>query len=622
MIFKLAIAPTLVALLAQEDTDNDKKITIEDKGPKRFQITSESGEQVQVQGTYQLSNLLQELVIAKRAGLTQLDLKLELITEPPVTRISRMIRDYYWKGLTRTMDAAGIQALIADTKNDSLTDSILPIYVPHADKMALEYYKNLEKSLPVKAVQLPETISPQYVKSINGKPGILALALTQENGEVKGIPFVVPGGRFNEMYGWDSYFEAVGLLLDGHVDLAKAMADHFQYEINHYGKILNANRSYYLTRTQPPFYSSLVREVFEYTNDLVWLASHLKTAIKEYHSVWMQQGYRLTAMGLNRYLAQGIGITPEVEEGHYDVVFAEYAKKENMPLNDFIQGYVTGTIKNAQLDDYFVHDRTVRESGHDTSYRIEGNCADLALVELNAMLYKYESDFAFLIHSEFDDHFVDGDKVYHSGYWSQAALARKNLVNRFMWNQKDGTYYDYNIKTNAQHIFNSATAFVPLWADMASLEQAQALVDNLLPKLKELGGVASCDAQSRGSIGPERPQRQWDYPNGWAPHQIMIWRGLMRYGFEQQTQELIYRWLYMITKNAVDYNGTIPEKYDVVAATHKVFAEYGNVGTQFEYITTEGFGWMNASYQYGLSLLKPEHVQALNDLELPENLFN
>ena len=103
---------------------------------------------------------------------------------------------------------------------------------------------------------------------------------------------------------------------------------------------------------------------------------------------------------------------------------------------------------------------------------------------------------------------------------------------------------------------------------------------------------------------------------------MMIWKGLYQYGFENEAQELIYRWLYMITKNAVDYNGTIPEKYDVVSATHKVFAEYGNVGTEFQYITQEGFGWMNASFQYGLSLLKPSYREKLNQLITPETIFH
>ena len=102
---------------------------------------------------------------------------------------------------------------------------------------------------------------------------------------------------------------------------------------------------------------------------------------------------------------------------------------------------------------------------------------------------------------------------------------------------------------------------------------------------------------------------------------MLIWKGLLNYGFDTETQELMYRWLYMITKNAVDYNGTIPEKYDVVQATHKVFAEYGNVGTDFEYITQEGFGWMNASYQYGLSLLTKNNIMHLNQLKKPEELF-
>jgi len=116
-------------------------------------------------------------------------------------------------------------------------------------------------------------------------------------------------------------------------------------------------------------------------------------------------------------------------------------------------------------------------------------------------------------------------------------------------------------------------------------------------------------------------QRQWDYPNGWAPHQMLIWKGLLNYGFVKETHELIYRWLWMITRNAVDYNGVIPEKYDVVSATHKVFAEYGNVGTEFDYITTSGFGWMNASYQYGLSQLPEALREKLDLLVDPDELF-
>ena len=617
MIFNLEIESSLKVLLLQEDTDGDKKITIEDKGPKAFEIKATSGEKYAVKGTYHLSNLLQELVLSKNEGHDVATIPLHHIVELPSVRVSRMIKDYFWKGLTRTMGESGIVSLIHDTKNESLTSSKLRIYVPYKDEMAQKYYKKLEQKLPIETIQLPEQVTPQYVKSINNKPGILSLKLEIQDNEIKGVPFVVPGGRFNEMYGWDSYFESVGLLIDGKVDLAKAMADNFQYEIEYYGKILNANRSYYLTRTQPPFYSSLIREVFEITKDKNWLKSHLKTAIKEYETVWMVKGKRMTENGLNRYLAEGIGMPPECEKGHFDAVLKPLADAEKLSIEDYISQYDSGKIKNPELDHYFVHDRTVRESGHDTSYRIEGHCADLNLVELNAMLYKYETDFAELIESEFNGTFDS----YTTTSWLQKAKERRKAMDKFLWNETKGLYFDYNVVTHSQSSFLAASTLTPLWANLCSEKQAKQLVKNAIPLLKERGGIAGCDKESRGEISEERPARQWDYPNGWAPHQMMAWKGLINYGFVEEAQELIYRWLFMITKNAVDYNGTIPEKYDVVEATHKVFAEYGNVGTDFEYITQEGFGWMNASYQYGLSLLNAQYIDDLNKLRSPEAIF-
>ncbi|WOC40534.1 trehalase family glycosidase [Polaribacter sp. HL-MS24] len=224
------------------------------------------------------------------------------------------------------------------------------------------------------------------------------------------------------MYGWDSYFESVGLILDGKVHLAKAMTDNFQYQITHYGKILNANRSYYLTRTQPPFYTSLIREVFEITQDKEWLKSHLHTAIKEYESVWMVSGQRLTKNGLNRYFAAGIGMPPECEKGHFDSVIKPYAAGLQISLEDYLDQYNLGELQNPELDAYFVHDRSVRESGHDTSYRIEGNCADFNLVELNAFLFKFELDIATLIHDEFEGSFSSNLKNH-----TAASMVSKSL---------------------------------------------------------------------------------------------------------------------------------------------------------------------------------------------------
>ena len=612
MHFKLPISETLQALLQQEDTDADNKITIEDKGPKHFKLKCVQGSIYEVKGTYHLSNLLQELALERQLGKTTAEIPVEKIEELPSYRISRMIRDYFWNDLTRTIDKKGLHRILGDEK---IRDTIQRIYVPEKDLEGIKYYKALKKELPALEIQiLPEQITPTYVKSINKKPGLLSLALQDGSG----VPFVVPGGRFNEMYGWDSYFESVGLLIDNRLDLAMAMADNFAYQIQYYGKILNANRSYFLTRTQPPFFSSLLKEIYQFDQEVSkdWMSRNLKMVIKEYEEVWMQKGVRLTETGLNRFLGEGIGIPPETEEGHFDFVLQRFAKKHGLSLEAFIRAYDDGTLKNPELDAYFMHDRSLRESGHDTSNRLDDICANLNTVGLNSLLYKYEIDIAYLIENIFNDSFED----CNSAFWLDKAGKRKVLINKYLWNEEEGSFYDYNFLSEEPHLVDSATNFYPLWAGLCNEEQAGELVKKLYDRLVQNGGIAG--TSNITETEHNAPQRQWDYPNGWAPHQMLIWRGLQNYGYQKEAQELVYRWLWMITKNAVNYNGTIPEKYDVVACTHKVYAEYGNVGTQFDYITSSGFGWMNASYQLGLSILNEEFRIQLDQLIDPDDIFS
>ena len=119
----------------------------------------------------------------------------------------------------------------------------------------------------------------------------------------------------------------------------------------------------------------------------------------------------------------------------------------------------------------------------------------------------------------------------------------------------------------------------------------------------------------------DTPARQWEAPNGWAPHQMLAWRGLQHHGFTKEAQRLAYRWLLLIAENAANFHGTVPEKFDVVARSHRVFAEYGNVNTEFSYIATEGFGWMNASFVVGQSVLTPEQRSSLRGLTPTESVF-
>ncbi len=628
MRLHLPVEDTFRRLLAQEDTDGDRQITVKDTGPKRFVVGGETP--YVVEGTYALSNLLQELALAREAGRDTLVLDPARLYENPVHRISRMIRELFWDGLTRTVDAEGLARTAIDTKGEGADlDRRARVYVPATDPVAQDYFAGVARERPalgLEVITLPEQITPAYVLGLNDRPGILSLKLVRgDDGRLRGLPFVVPGGRFNELYGWDSYFEALGLLHDGRVDLAQAMVEHFLYEITHYGQILNANRSYYLTRSQPPFLTAMGWAVYEHlpagpARD-VWLRDVMTTAIREYETVWTAPP-KLTETGLSRYYGRGIGMPPETEEGHFDAVLRPYAEAAGMDLRAFARAVRRREIVVPELDAYFVHDRALRESGHDNSYRLEGRAAHLCTVDLNALLYRYEIDLARAIEEVFGGRLVTPDGRTHTpDAWRARAAARRERINALCWDADRGFFFDYDFVEGRPTGYESATTFYPLWAGTASEAQAGALVARALPLLEAPGGLVSTTEASRGPVSDERPQRQWDYPFGWPPHQILAWHGLLRYGYADEARRLAYRWLHMITRNAADYNGTIPEKYDVVRRTHDVFVEYGNVGTEFDYITREGFGWMNASYQLGLDLLTPRLREALEAGTPPEDLF-
>jgi alpha,alpha-trehalase len=639
------VGQNLDRLTKDEDTDGDRKISVEDtrvealgRGDKRFWLIATNGRRYEVGGTYYLSNLLQELKLAQDEGSDVARIDFRRIFESPVERTSRSIREIYWDGLTRRIDKQGLDQILSDEKTS--TDGFRHLYVPHTDPFAYEYFSKVAEERPdlrLRVKRLPAEVTPDYVRALEVRHGLLSLALERAaEDEYIGVPFVVPGGRFNEMYGWDSYFETLGLLEDGRFDLARAMVDNFVYQINHYGKILNANRSYYLTRSQPPFLTSMALAVYEHlprtAETKSWLKNVLRAAIKEYYEVWVNKD-RLTATGLSRYHGSGEGPPPEVEPGHFDAIYKPFALAHNVGTRKFEQLYRAGEIKIPELDIFFVHDRCVRESGHDTTYRWnwEGDrCADFVTVDLNALLYKVEIDIARSINQEFGGALTEAGVPEEVGStWYSRARKRKKLINQYLWDEQHGMFFDYDTRRKQRHIYVSATTLYPLWAShkddpetqLVTVEQAQRLVANALLRLEMAGGIVASSVKSRGVITVARPGRQWDYPYGWAPHQMLIWRGLLNYGFDEIAHRLIYRWLYTITRNAVDYNGTIPEKLDVVQRSHKVFAEYGNVGTKFAYITKEGFGWMNASYQVGLKLLPPERRRHLDRLIPPEWLF-
>lgn len=479
------------------------------------------------------------------------------------------------------------------------------------------------------------------MRDLDGAHGILSLKLDldAQGKVVGGVPYVVPGGRFNELYYWDSYFIVLGLLQDGRKDLARGMADNLLYEMKYYGKIPNANRTYYLTRSQPPFLTSVIRAVYDSgAADRDWLASALKTALDEYRTVWLGPD-RLVRIGkyeLSRYCGSGYGPCPEVEPGHYDEKIQPWQEQvktvetgEQLTPLRFLNEYLyCGKYADLKADGltlgaFFKNDRAVRESGHDTTHRFDDRTADFVSVDLNSLLYKYEMDFAEVLEKEFGGKLPSlGGHFSDASWWRKQAAARKRAMMDLMWDDSRGFFFDYDFVNRKRSAYISATGLYPLWAkmldasDAADRERARRMAVYAREKLEEPAGLAA-SAEESVAAARRHDARQWDYPYGWPPHQILAWQGFKNYGMDAAAGELAYRWLYTIAKNAHDYNGTIPEKYNVVTGSHAVFVEYGNVGTKFSYIAPEGFGWMNASFEVGENYLSASQREDLRELKAP-----
>ena len=658
---------TLKDLIAREDIDGNQQITIDDHGPKHISLgtlASAGYRTTDVRGNYSISNLLQELTLAKDLGKKVVKIHRARLNENPVDRLNRRIRDEFWKNLERSLDGNLIAKAGRDPK-DWTKDPRPRIYVPYDCPEQHEYYCTVAKENPDMRLDvrwLPEEgLDAKYVRGLNDAPGILALAMQKVtvNGKetLKGEPFVVPGGRFNELYGWDSYMASIGLIENDKVGLAKSMAINFAFCIQHYGKILNANRSYYLCRSQPPFLTDMGMRIYDKIKHeegaLDFLKLVIRAAIKEYYNVWTAEPRYDPATGLSRYRPTGSGVPPETEASHFVHILTPFAKKHNVSFDEFVKAYNNDEIQEPKLDEYFMHDRAVRESGHDTSYRLEGCAANLATVDLNSLLYKYETDIAWCIRQFFKDRLsvppefqteanrLDGYET--SSTWDRRAKMRKARMDKYMWDDARGMYFDYDSVNKKRTTYESATTFWAMWAGVATPRQAASLVLNALPKFECFGGLVSGTEESRGQIGLDRPNRQWDYPFGWAPQQMLAWGGLIKYGYVDEAQRLAYKWLYMVIKGKgfptlhwrqgtnshfafVDYNGIVVEKYNVTREIdpHKVEAEYGNQGSDFKGVPREGqvahavvgdtsadkyrFGWVNASFVYGLSMI-PSHMK-------------
>jgi len=392
-------------------------------------------------------------------------------------------------------------------------------------------------------------------------------------------PYVVPGGRFNEMYGWDGYFIQLGLLRDGELALARSMTDNFLYEIAHYGMILNANRTYFLTRSQPPFLTEMILGVYDKTHDRSWLRSTLP-AIERYYTFWTTPPHLIESIGLSRYYDLGDGPAPEVVSDerdaqgrtHYDRV-REYYRTHQVDDYDAAQFY--DRAADRLTDRFYKGDRSMRESGFDPSNRFGPFSAaiiDYAPVCLNVLLYRMEQDAGRM-------NTLLGQSAA-AAEWQARARRRRQLVDRYLWDSQAGLYFDYNFETGRRRPYPFATTFYPLWAGLSSVAQARRVVGNL-PMFEAPGGIVT-STQTSGS--------QWDAPFGWAPLQLIAVDGLRRYGYQMQADRIARKFVSLVTQD-FEARHAIVEKYDVQRRSSDIAA-----GLKFGYTTNEvGFGWTNAA---------------------------
>jgi alpha,alpha-trehalase len=495
-----------------------------------------------------------------------------------------------WDTLTRSM-----------TNCDTITDPKLAeasvLYLP-AHFLAPPAVRELERHCKVKVQELPMVITaPGQVTTNITPPGVLYL----QN------KYVVPGGRFNEMYGWDSYFIVRGLLEDGRLELARGMVENFFFEIENYGTVLNANRTYFLTRSQPPFLSSMILAVYEAEKaagheDRPWLERAYGYADKDYE-MWNRDPHRAGDTGLSRYYDFGSGPAPESvkdEAGFYRKVTLYFllhagADDYTVPQDSNAPARAAGALYSVQVcdvqstmgrpecepakevsltADYYQGDRAMRESGFDISFRFGPYGAatqHYAPVCLNSLLYKTEKDLERM--SEILGLRQDATR------WQQRAEERKARVQQYSWDAARGLFFDYNLDRGARSSYEYVTTFYPLWAGLATPEQAQAVARNL--SIFERPGGLAVSIRDNGV--------QWDYPYGWAPTNLLAIEGLRRYGFNDDANRISYEFLSMIAEN-FRRDGTIREKYNVVTRSSE---SHIKAGYQQNVI---GFGWTNGTF--------------------------
>jgi alpha,alpha-trehalase len=418
--------------------------------------------------------------------------------------------------------------------------------------MVLPKSKNLSRRIPRRISGMrrqKEGLSAQDVEAareyIKGYWPKLTRFHPKDDETLVGLPhrYLVPAYEeghefdFNELYYWDSYFMIQGLMDEEHKDLVVGMLENLLFTFERFKIIPNASRTYLMGRSQPPFLTSFILDVYKaYKLDKRWLKRAVKIAQAEYRIVWMgkaKPNARQVHDGLSRY---------------YDI--------------------------------NYLHDLAEAESGWDYTPRFNHKALNYLPIDLNSLLYKYEKDFAYA-----ERLFGNEEEATK---WDEAANHRRMTVNKLMWSEFKGLYYDYNYVKEHKGSVSSLASYYPLWAGMVDERQAARLATSL-KKFEQRGGLATTDALQVSNLVPGGMPTQWAYPNGWAPLHFLVVKGLQKYGYEEEAREIAMKWL---KTNLIwfDKHGVFLEKYNVV--------QPNKPPAKGAYPSQTGFGWTNSVFEY------------------------
>ncbi|MXP66233.1 alpha,alpha-trehalase TreA [Pantoea sp. Nvir] len=405
-------------------------------------------------------------------------------------------------------------------------------------------------------------------------------------------PYVVPGGRFREFYYWDSYFTMLGLAESKRWDLVQNMVDNFAWEIDHYGHIPNGNRSYYLSRSQPPFFSLMVELLATHVGDVIY-TKYLPQLHKEYN-YWMadsnsvsagQASKRVVKLAdntlLNRYWDDRA--VPRTESWLDDVNTAKKA-----PQRDKSEIY--RDLRTGAASGWDFSSRWFSEPYNITSIRT----TQLAPVDLNSLIFHLEQTLAkaYQINKQQDK----------AKQFDNLAEKRQAAVNHYLWDEKHGWYADYDIKNKyvVSERLTAATLF-PLYMQLASDKQADRTASAVENQLLKTGGLLTTTVNNG---------QQWDAPNGWAPLQWVAIAGLEHYNKPQLAQQIGLRFLKNV-QTTYDKDHKLVEKYVVDGPN------LGG-GSGGEYPLQDGFGWTNGVTLMLLDKYCPKEKSCNNAQDIPQ----